>query len=145
MAERRGVWRLSVLELDADRGAAQCRDDSELMGAEAELPIAKAGKPKAKADQPAIGEEGAMDQAAVELDREQQLARHHVSLRGAPDVPAQRLARSELSIGASQPHLDLRAGRRLGQGRRHAPHPSGVRPRGPRSYLQVQALWRPAL
>src|SRR5438309_3613284 len=114
IAEPPRVITLSLLELEADPGATELRDDTELMRAQPELPVALARKPEAKANQPAVGKKGAVHQATVELHREQQFARHHVTLRGAPDVPAQRLAGSELSLGAGEPHLHLLASRRAG-------------------------------
>jgi hypothetical protein len=80
------------------------------MGAQAQLAIAHAKKGEAKADKPALREERAMDEAAVVLHGQEQLARYHVALRGPPDVPAHGLAGSELIVPADEPDLDRRHG-----------------------------------
>src|SRR5439155_2043666 len=67
--------------------------------------------------QAAVGEEGAVHQAAVLLHREEQLARHHVAFGRTPDVPTHRLAGSELIHRTDQPGFDFR---------RHAPHASAA-------------------
>src|ERR1700694_3719315 len=93
------------------------------MGAQPELAVTHAKKPEAEADQPPRGKEGAMDEAAVVLHRQEQFARDHVALRPAPHVSSHRLAGGELVMRPDEPDLDSRGRRRWGSGR-HAPHAS---------------------
>src|SRR5439155_23166887 len=67
-----------------------------------------------------------MHEAAVELHRQQQLARHHVPLGGAPDLATHHLAGSKLLLRANEPDLDTREIRRSRHVRRHAPHGSAI-------------------
>ena len=106
ISQAKRIGPLRLLQCDPNAAPAKLGDDAELMRAQAELSVTPAQEGKAESDQPAIGEEGAVHQPSVELDRQQQLARHHVSLGGSPDVPAHRLAGGKLVMRPNEADLD---------------------------------------
>src|SRR4029077_5589987 len=66
-----GIVPVSLLQGDPDAASPKLRENAQLMGAQAQLAIARAKKGEAEPDQPALGEGRTMDHAAIELARKQ--------------------------------------------------------------------------
>ena len=108
ISQPQSIGTLRLLQRDPDAAPATLGKDAELVRTQSQLTVAPAQEGKAESDQPAIGHKRSVNQPSVELDRQQQFARHHVSLGGSPDVAAHRLAGSELIMRANEPDLDAR-------------------------------------
>ena len=104
------LFPLGLLEGDPDSPASILGHHTELVRADSQSAIAHAGKPEDESDHALSGPKCPQHQTAVDLHRQEQLARDHVALSGAPDVATHGLACSKLIGSADRPDANLGRG-----------------------------------